>query len=425
MNKIMFIATNIVIVVVLFAFISTPTLATGNVSSHTEVSKNDLKERIESLNSKVDLRYSEEVHTIINTYIKKYRKGSERLLGLSEQFFPLYEAEFHKQGLPHELKYLSIVESGLRPEAVSVSGAVGLWQFMKGTGQNYGLRINSTVDERRDPIKSTQAASRYLKDLYLSFDDWTLALAAYNCGPGNVRKALRHSNEEEFWSLKGRGYLPRETRRYIPKYVAISYLMNYSHVHNLHPEYSDVANTLATVSIYDYVTFSQISKITGLSKSTIGIYNPSYLKGYIPKSSKGYYLTLPQTDLYYFLSQVGGFENLLDLGYDSSTLKGRYLLFGAMKSKIAKLSLLPVQNSVFKIDITEQSPFDHPVKLPFTMTPLTLKMEKRRDRSYKLKPYESLFDVARERKIKLADLIKINNIDPAFPPPPGSSIQLE
>ena len=302
MNKIMFIATRVVIVVILFAIAAPGSLANRDNSTYTDVSKNVLKERIESLPSEVDLRYSAEVHSIINTYIKKYRRSTERLIGLSEHFFPLYEAEFSKQGLPVELKYLSIVESGLRPKAVSVSGAVGLWQFMKGTGRLYGLRINNVVDERRDPIRSTQAASQYLKDLHIDFNDWTLALAAYNCGPGNVRKALKRSREEEFWSLKGRGYLPKETRRYIPKYVAISYLMNYKDIHNLVPEHTRELNTLATVKVYDYTTFNAISKITGLNKSTISLYNPAFLQGYIPRSSKGYYLTLPQDDMFYYLS---------------------------------------------------------------------------------------------------------------------------
>ena len=214
MNKTLFIAVKAVIITSLFALFAPSAFSNGEMSSYTEVSKNELKQRIESLHSEVDLRYTDEVHQIINTYIKKYRRGSERLLGLSEQFFPLYEAEFQKQGLPAELKYLSVIESGLKPTALSVSGAAGLWQFMKPTGELYGLRINSTVDERRDPIKSTQAASEYLKDLYQQFGDWTLALAAYNCGPGNVRKALRRSQEEEFWSMKGRGYLPKDCLLY-------------------------------------------------------------------------------------------------------------------------------------------------------------------------------------------------------------------
>ncbi len=423
MNKTLFIAVKAVIITSLFALFAPSAISNGDNSSYTDVSKNELKQRIASLHSEVDLRYTEEVHGIINTYIKKYRRGSERLLGLSEQFFPLYEAEFQKQGIPSELKYLSVIESGLKPNALSVSGASGLWQFMKGTGKLYGLRINDAVDERRDPIRSTQAASEYLKDLYQQFGDWTLALAAYNCGPGNVRKALRKSQEEEFWSMKGRGYLPKETRRYIPKYVAMSYLMNYSHVHNLYPEYQEMINSLATVRVYDYTSFNEISRVTGLDKATIAKYNPSFSKWYIPRSTKGYYLTLPQGDLYYYLSQVGGFENLLDLGYDSSTLKGRYMLYGAMKRKLSEISR--IEKSPYSLHITSlgNNPVDSPIRLSVEMSSLAV-LTNTREALYQLKPQESLIDVARANDIKLSTLLKLNDIDPQSPPRQGTRIRL-
>lgn len=422
MNKTLFIAVKAVIITSLFALFAPSAVSSGDITSYTEVSKNELKQRIESLHSEVDLRYTDEVHKIINTYIKKYRRGSERLLGLSEQFFPLYEAEFQKQGLPSELKYLSVIESGLKPNALSVSGAAGLWQFMKGTGKLYGLRINSTVDERRDPIKSTQAASEYLKDLYQQFGDWTLALAAYNCGPGNVRKALRRSQEEEFWSMKGRGYLPKETRRYIPKYVAMSYLMNYSHVHNLYPEYDEI-NNLATVKVYDYTSFTDISKVTGLDKATIAKFNPAFSKWYIPKSTQGYYLTLPQGDLYYYLSQVGGFENLLDLGYDSSTLRGRYMLYGAMKRKLSEITRLDQSPYSLHITSTGHNPVDLPKPMTVEIAPLAVLSQDRGD-LYQLKPQESLMDVAVKHDIKLSTLMQLNEIDPNLPPLQGQKIRL-
>jgi len=420
MNKILLIATKVAFIAVLFALFAPSAYAKVDNSVYTDVSKNDLKERIESLHSAVDLRYTEEVHGIINNYIKRYRRSTERLLGLSEQFFPLYEAELNKQGLPHELKYLSVVESGLKPTAISVSGAAGLWQFMKGTGRLYGLKINDVVDERRDPIRSTQAASQYLKDLHEQFGDWTLALAAYNCGPGNVRKALRRSQEEEFWSMKTRGYLPKETRRYIPKYVAMSYLMNYSHVHNLRPDQENSPHQLATVRIYDYTTFSKISKITGLNKMTIAEYNPAYIKGYIPRSSQGYYLTLPQSDLYYYLSQVGGFEHLLDLGYDSSTLRGRYMLYGAMKKKVEELNSLAV---ITTKAIGSEDPINDPIRLPLQTAPLSVLNSE--GRTYQMKPKESLIDVAEANNIKLSTLLKINDIDVSSPLEPGAVIRLD
>ena len=421
MNKIKFIAVKAMCTLALLTILHTASYSSEVNTLYTEVSKTELKERIANIPSEVDLRYTEEIHGIVDTYIKRYRKGSERLLGLSEQFFPLYEAEFDKQGLPQELKYLSVVESSLKPTARSSSGAVGLWQFMRGTGELYGLRINNVVDERRDPIRSTEAASRYLRDLYAQFGDWTLALAAYNCGPGNVRKAIRRSQRSEFWTMKG--YLPKETRRYIPKYVAVSYVMNYSDVHQLYPEFTS-SNTLATVKVYDYTTFDKISAVTGLSKSLISEYNPAFFRKYIPKSSRGYYLTLPQEDLYFYLSQVGGFENLLDLGYDANTLKGRYMLFGAMKRKVRELVVLPVDETLSPVFVsTASQPLHKEITFEPTKASKAIRSEAK-GRTYTLLPEESLADVAKREGISLGDLIQWNDIDVLSPPPPGSTIRI-
>ena len=422
MNKIKFIAVKAMFTLVLLILTASIAIGNGVSSLYTEVSKSELEQRIADIPSEVDLRYTSEIHGIVNTYIKKYRRGSEKLLSLSEQFFPLYEAELSKQGLPQELKYLSVVESGLKPTARSVSGAVGLWQFMRGTGELYGLRINNVVDERKDPIRSTEAASRYLRDLHTQFGDWTLALAAYNCGPGNVRKAIRRSQRSEFWTMKG--FLPKETRRYIPKYVAVSYVMNYSDIHQLYPEFKAVG-TLATVKIHDYTTFNEISKITGLSTSLIAEYNPAFIKKYIPKSSKGYYLTLPQEDLYFYLSQVGGFENLVDLGYEASKLKGRYMLFGAMKKKVQEIMILPVEESIGQLTMKAHDMPQGPQNVSSVHSELTAPEVRKKYRTYTLSPNESLLDVAEREGVTLKDLIDLNQININQPPAPGSTIRLD
>jgi len=420
MDKSLFIAVKAAIVIGLFALNVPSTLAGVDNSSYTEISKSDLKQRIESLHSEVDLRYTDEVHTIINTYIKRYRRGSTRLLSLSERYFPLYEAELAQRGIPQELKYLSVIESGLKPTALSVSGASGLWQFMKGTGKLYGLSITSAVDERRDPIRSTQAASRYLSDLYDQFGEWTLALAAYNCGPGNVRKSLRRSQEDGFWAMKKRGYLPKETRKYIPKYVAMSYLMNYSHMHDLYPEYQ-VMESYATVQVYDYTTFSEISRITGLSKSAIAEYNPAFIKGYIPRNSQGYYLTLPQEELYMYLAEVGGFENLVDLGYDSAKLKGRYILYRAIKQKLSAVQALSPQT--FDSRVKSLDAYQPQRKLPLQIEQVVLPSQSMV--YHRLEPQETLEDVAFENEMSLSALLKLNKIDPRKPVHPGSTVRIK
>ena len=262
---------------------------------------------------------------------------------------------------------------------------------MKGTAKLYGLSITDAVDERRDPIRSTQAASRYLSDLHDQFGDWTLALAAYNCGPGNVRKSLRRSQEEDFWSMKQRGYLPRETRNYIPKYVAMSYLMNYSHMHDLYPEYQDL-ESYATVQVYDYTTFSDISRITGLSKQEIAEYNPAFVKGYIPRNSQGYYLTLPQEELYMFLAEVGGFENLLDLGYDSGKLRGRYILYRATRQKLAAVEA--ISKPSFNQTITPLQGRQTPGKMKQQVEAVAVPSQSMV--YHRLEPQETMEDIARD-----------------------------
>jgi len=423
MNKIQFVAMRIALIAYFFGFVMQFAWTNDN-SAHTTVEKQVLKERIETLYSPVDLRYTEEVHTIINTYIKKYRKSSERLLGLSERFFPLYESEFARQGLPEELKYLSVVESGLRPTVVSHVGAVGLWQFMKGTSKMYGLTSNSVVDERRDPVRSTQAATLYLKDLYAQFGDWTLALAAYNCGPGNVKKAIQRSSKDEFWSLKN--YLPKETRRYIPKYVAISYMMSYSHAHGLNPILDFDANTLVSVVVYDYTTLKEVGNIVGMDFDAVKEFNPAFLKNYIPKSSKGYLLTLPEVNMYNFLAQKGGWENVLPMANHSESLQHTYFRYGAMKKQLDELVPLESPKHSFSVQSIQLKSKQNIPNLPQKeIEKISAATISTAGRYHRLKAQQSLGDVARLMDVSLNDLIKLNDIDLNNPPPAGSIIRVE
>lgn len=238
-------------------------------------------ERLAALPSVVDMTYNRLVKNYINVYTRKRREQVKIMLGLADYYFPYFEEVFDYYGIPYELKYLSIIESALNPNAVSRARAVGLWQFMYGTARVYGLNINSLVDERRDPMRSTDAAARFLKDLYGIYGDWTLALAAYNCGPGNVNKAIRRSGgKRNFWDIYY--YLPRETRGYVPAFIAAAYTMNYYQYHNLSKIPSTLPLATDTVQIREELHLKQVAEVMGLPVDQLRDLNPQYRYDIIP-----------------------------------------------------------------------------------------------------------------------------------------------
>ena len=261
----------------------------------------DIRVRLRNIASCVIPRYTDVVKGYIRTYTIKNRDKTERMLGKTVMYFPIYEKYAREYSLPEALKYLSITESALDPTAVSRASAVGLWQFMAPTGKEYGLRIDGTIDERMDPHRSTDAAMRYLQRQYKRFGNWPLAIAAYNSGGGNVSRAVRRGRSKNFWKI--RKYLPRETRNYVPAYIAAAYLMQHYEKHNLNPQYPELDLQLTdAVTIYDNLDFNQISAMTGLSITTIRALNPSYKRDFIPASTKGQYLILPKRVLNAFNS---------------------------------------------------------------------------------------------------------------------------
>lgn len=248
--------------------------------------------RLRALPTVIPLTYNQEVRSYIKMYVRVIGYRLDVILSLSEYYFPLFEEELNKVGAPLELKYLTIVESALNPRATSRAGAAGLWQFMYRTGRNYGLEVNSLVDERRDPVKSTQAAARLLKDLYGIYGDWTLAMAAYNCGPGGVNKAItRSGGKHDFWQIYP--YLPRETRGYIPAYIAATYVMNYYYLHGLAPNRVEIPIHNDTVQMKHDALFCFISKYADIDVAELRDLNPQYRVDLVPVSSGSNKLTLP------------------------------------------------------------------------------------------------------------------------------------
>jgi len=248
------------------------------------------------------LVFNDEVKGYINMYAVRKRNQVSRMMGLSELYFPLFEEMLAKHKLPLELKYLAIIESALNPAARSRAGAQGLWQFMYGTGKLFGLKINSYVDERCDPIKSTEAAVLYMKYLYGIYKDWALVLAAYNSGPGNVNKAIRRSGgKTNYWEL--RPYLPKETAGYVPAFIAATYVMNYAKEHNLHPILPRaIFSEIDTIHITKRVTFRQLATTLDMKVEDVEFLNPSYILGVIPEAETYHVLTLPKAKIPLFIN---------------------------------------------------------------------------------------------------------------------------
>ena len=264
-----------------------------------------LKERLAAMDAKspFNIEYNQGLENIIKSFLKNRKKAFERLMGSSEYYFPLFEEALAKQNVPLEIKYLAVVESALNPKAVSKMGATGLWQFMYQTGKQYGLKIDSYVDERSDPLKSSEAAAQYMTNMYKIFGDWDLVLASYNSGPGNVAKAIRRSGgQQNYWNI--RKNLPRETQGYVPAFLATMYIYEYHKEHGIVPNRALVKHfSTDTIRIKKQMTFKQISDLLDVSVAQLQVLNPSYKLNVIPfYHNENHYLRLPQEKIAVFAS---------------------------------------------------------------------------------------------------------------------------
>jgi len=258
--------------------------------------KSVIVDRLETIEKSVDLRLNKDVKKHIDDYLRRGKRGTELILGKSSLYFPVFEYYLDLYNLPDDLKYLTVVESALNPGAVSHKGAGGFWQFIKSTGLKYDLKINDYVDERYDIHKSSEAAARLLSDLYDSYGDWSLVLAAYNSGTVNVNRAIRKTGKKDFWAI--RKHLPKETQEYVPKFIAASYAMNYYHFYDIRPVYLDYNLQLTVVTkVYERYSFKQLASDSGIPIEVIRKLNPSYKKQIIPPSLEGYNLVLPRLGL--------------------------------------------------------------------------------------------------------------------------------
>ena len=266
-------------------------------------------QRLSRIPSIMEMPYNETIRKYIDFYAERLRGQVSVMLAASSFYMPIFEEALDAYNLPLELKYLPIIESALNPRATSRVGATGLWQFMLATGKQYGLETNSLVDERRDPVKSTWAAARYLRDLYDIYKDWNLVIAAYNCGPGNINKALRRAGGEgsSYWDIYE--YLPRETRAYVPSFIAANYIMTYYCDHNICPVDLTLPALTDTIKVNKEIHFEQIANVCQIDKQELISLNPQFKTEIIPGNDKPYDLYLPSRVIPAFIDNEDSIYN--------------------------------------------------------------------------------------------------------------------
>ena len=273
-------------------------------------------ERLSRIPSVMELAYNDIVQRFIDRYSGRLRYSVSYMLGAANFYLPIFEEALEAHQMPLELKYLPIIESALNPKAVSRAGATGLWQFMLGTGKQYGLEVNSLVDERRDPVKSSYAAARYLRDLYRIFGDWNLVIAAYNCGPENINKAIHRANagqtegqpiNKDYWHIYP--YLPAETRGYVPAFIAANYIMTYYCEHNICPMTTRLPAQSDTVMVHRDVHLEQIAGVIGTDADLLRSLNPAYRRDVVPGKTKPYAIRMPLADTGKFIDNEDSIYN--------------------------------------------------------------------------------------------------------------------
>lgn len=277
-----------------------PDTTCANPDYNPTFTTEEYQERLRRLPVVMEIPYNSVVQKFIDQYSGRLRRTVSYALGAGNFYIPIFEEALDYYGLPLELKYLPVIESALEPKAKSSAGAVGLWQFMLATGKRYDLKVNSLIDERQDPYKSSWAAARYLRDLYKIYRDWNLVIAAYNCGPTNVNKAIHRANGvRDYWTIYP--YLPSETRGYVPAFIAANYIMNYYCEHNICPMKTKIPITTDTVTIMRDLHMQQVAELCNIDVEAIQALNPQYRTQLIPGSSGPMTLRLPTETLNTFI----------------------------------------------------------------------------------------------------------------------------
>lgn len=342
-------------------------------------------DRLKRLPNVMEMPYNDIVQKFIDRYTGRLRHSVSYMLGASNFYTPIFEEALEAYGLPLELKYLPVIESALNPQATSRVGAAGLWQFMVATGKQYGLEINSLVDERRDPIKSSYAAAQYLRDLYKIFGDWSLVIAAYNCGPENINKAIHRANgEADYWKIYP--YLPSETRGYVPAFIAANYVMNYYCEHNICPMRTKLPAKTDTIIVNRDVHFKQIAEVCGIDIDELRTLNPQYRRDIVNGSSKPSVIRMPATVTNTFIANEDSIYN-----YQAETL-------------FTRRSLVEVDNTTKVSSSTKSSSGRKSVSRKKKRTRRT------RSKSVTIRKGDTLSEIAERNNTTVKKLRQLNNI---------------
>jgi membrane-bound lytic murein transglycosylase D len=348
-------------------------------------SKEVYVERLSRIPSIIEMPHNDVVQKFIDRYSGRLRHSVSYMLGASNFYMPIFEEALEAYNLPLELKYLPIIESALNPKAVSRVGATGLWQFMLATGKRYGLQVNSLVDDRRDPVKSSYAAANYLSDLYKVFGDWNLVIAAYNCGPETINKAIHRSNgEKDYWQIYP--YLPKETRGYVPAFIAANYIMTYYCDHNICPMTTRLPAQTGTVMVKKNLHLEQIANVCNIDIDQLRALNPTYRRDLIPGATEPSSVRLPQTE-------VGKFINLEDSIYN---YKASELL-----------------NKRTEVDVNDDTPTYYKRSSSSSRSTRNARSRSTRSRSSKsvtVRSGDTLSEIARRNNTTVSKLKKLNGI---------------
>lgn len=345
-------------------------------------------DRLSRLPNRMEMPYNDVVQKFIDKYSNQLRRSVSYMLGAANFYMPIFEQALETYGLPLELKYLPVIESALNPNAVSRVGATGLWQFMLETGKQYGLEVNSLVDERRDIVKSSYAAAEYLSDLYKIFGDWNLVIAAYNAGPQSINKAIhRAKGEKDYWKIYP--YLPKETRGYVPGFIAANYIMNYYCEHNICPMVTELPTKTDTVMVDRDVHFEQIAAVLNMDMEEIKMLNPQYRTNLVNGGSKPSSLRLPAQQINNFIDK-------------EQTIYAHVINEQLLKRKEVEVEQQVVAENTAKYSSSRSNSKERKGKKG--------KKNRERSRSVTVKSGDTLYEIAARNNISVSKLKKLNKI---------------